>query len=428
MRRLVRNLLLPAVVGLGLGLGVLREVVVAREIGAGAAMDAYAAVFTIYLFFGTQMANATELTFISRHAGRDDEALTERLLSVLVVQCLLMLPIVLVLTWFAAPLVGLLFAFEPQREGLAAEIARAFVPAMFLGAQVGVLRAALNIKERFVPGFLVGPLLSISVIGLLLISDRPDVMLLPRAYWLGNLLVLALLGYLLFRVFRGVPRRLSLREGWSLWRFGYLVVIAEVVILACSTLERSVASGFPVGTVSSFFYATALTSVFVALVVQPVSVVYFPRLSRLYKSAPAEGTRLLTRVGGLLFFSSLGVVLVVELYAQPLVALVFQRGAFGPEDTLRTARMLEIVVWALPFMGTARMIKNALYARGSYLSPVVLNLVRLGVFLLFVWLLLEDLGVAGFAWAFVAALASVPLTGLIFLARPVALEGACHES
>ena len=415
MRPVPRHLLLPGLVALGLGLGFLREVVVAREIGAGAEMDAYAAVFGIYLFFGTQMANATTLTFIAQYARLSDSELLEHCISVFAVQCLIMLPVAVVLVGWSAPLVDMLFAFDPARHETASRVASAFAPAVFLGAQVGVLRAILNIRGSFAPGFLVAPLLSAVVIGMLLVADRPDVLILPQGYFFGNVLVLAMLAWVVWKRFRGIPFRISLRRGWSLWRFGYLVLIAEVVFQASYTLERSVASGFSTGTVASFFYSVALTSVFVAMVVQPVSVVYFPRMSRLFKDDPDEGMRLLMRVGGGLFLASLVVVVLVGALALPVVELVFMRGAFGAEDAVRTAGMLEIVVFALPFMSVGRMIKNALYARGAYVSPLVVNLSRLTIFVVLAFLVMVPLSVEDFAWAYVAGVASVSLTGLAFL-------------
>lgn len=415
MTRLVRRLVLPILVTLGLALGFLREVVMAREIGAGTEMDAYAAVFGIYLFFGTQVANATTLTFISRYAKLPDSELMEHLVSVFTVQCLIMLPVAAVLAGFSAPLVDLLFAFDPERQEIASRIAGAFAPAVFLGAQVGVLRAILNIRGSFAPGFMIAPLISAAVIGVLLLADRPQVLLLPQGYLLGNILVLMLLGGVVWKTFRSVPCKVSLRRGWSLWQFGYLVLIAEVVFQVSYTLERSVASGFPTGTVASFFYSVALTSVFMAMVVQPISVVYFPRLSRLFKEDQDKGMRLLVRVGAGLLGASLVVVVLVKTLALQIVEFVFMRGAFGADDARRTAYMLEIVVYALPFMSVGGMIKNALYARGAYLLPMVVNLSRLSVFALLAYVMLVPLTIDGFAWAYVAGTASVSLAGLMAL-------------
>ncbi|HYO89033.1 MAG TPA: lipid II flippase MurJ, partial [Candidatus Limnocylindrales bacterium] len=78
--------------------------------------------------------------------------------------------------------------------------------------------------------------------------------------------------------------------------------------------------------------------------------------------------------------------------AVPIVALLFQRGAFGPADTEITATALRLYLIGLPFAAVDLLLVYAFYARQDTLTPAIIGLISFGVYLVAAILLLPSLG------------------------------------
>jgi putative peptidoglycan lipid II flippase len=67
--------------------------------------------------------------------------------------------------------------------------------------------------------------------------------------------------------------------------------------------------------------------------------------------------------------------------AQPIVALLFQHGAFKAADTLVTVQALRLYLFGLPFAAVDLLLIYAFYARQDTLTPALVGVLSLGVYM-----------------------------------------------
>jgi putative peptidoglycan lipid II flippase len=139
-------------------------------------------------------------------------------------------------------------------------------------------------------------------------------------------------------------------------------------------------------------WATTLIQFPMGLVVTALSVAILPTLSRQalsqlneFKQTLAGGIRL---VLVLILPATTGLLAL----AAPIVALLFQHGAFTETDTEITARVLRIYLLGLPFAAVDQMLVFASYARKDTLRPAIVGVASMVVYTAVAVLLLEPLG------------------------------------
>lgn len=400
------------IMALALGFGLAREILIASHYGLSAQLDAYAAVLGFYIFFGNQIANTLETTFISRYAHEDTDVLVNKLFGAQLGLLIVISTLCVALYFLADQLVGIVFKFESSQLALSAKIIRLFIPAMFLASFIGLFRAVLNIKGIYAPGFFYGSVVSLSVIVvMLLFYNDLGIYALPLGYAIGNFFTLLLFIYYLFKkVAKNFNiRSIKITKPFSIWLFAILVLIAEVIFQCSYLTERSIASRFGEGSVSAYFYAVSILMVFSALIIQPVSTIVFPVIAR-KRREDAKAARIFVLRVCLVMSVLGGVAACIMFYLSPFVVeVLLVRGNFSHDDAMRTSALLKIMVFILPFMSVSRVIKNSLYSKGSYRLPIFSNLVCWLSLFVSAPFFIEQYGIEGLAMAYVLSTALVPL-------------------
>jgi putative peptidoglycan lipid II flippase len=162
-------------------------------------------------------------------------------------------------------------------------------------------------------------------------------------------------------------------------------VAAGLVVTAVSQLiDRNLALRLPEGSLTSMEYATRVIQVPLGIVGLAVSFAILPTLSRLntgvrdslveYRSALAFGIKLVLLL-------MLPILALVAALALPLIAVVFERNAFQPADTARTAAILLFYSPQLPLTAIDYLLINAFYARQNARTPVLVGVVCVFIYL-----------------------------------------------
>jgi putative peptidoglycan lipid II flippase len=133
----------------------------------------------------------------------------------------------------------------------------------------------------------------------------------------------------------------GLRRGLSYTVYGYSVLALAPII------EQVLAGRLGSGGIASLGYASRVTALATGLVVTAINRVSLPHFSGLSGSAASVYSGLGPIASGSLL---LGVAMMLGLsfLAQPLVALIFERGNFLPDDTVVVANLLR---WNLTQLG-----------------------------------------------------------------------------
>lgn len=146
------------------------------------------------------------------------------------------------------------------------------------------------------------------------------------------------------------------------------------------TITQSLAFGVYAPIVASFQYAVRLLELPQGLFGFSVASWLLPALSShaAEKKYPEFRRTLSEAVGLLLFVNLIAVVLMIVL-AQPMVKVLFQRGNFTPESTIRVAQTLIFLAPGLLFFSTAALLSRAFYALGDTTTPVKISIASIVV-------------------------------------------------
>jgi putative peptidoglycan lipid II flippase len=411
-------------------LGFVRDVVMARLLGLGPIADAFFVAWTLpnlfrRVFGEGALAQAFVPVFVEAHE-KEREVEASRLASAAITRLVLVLTaIVLVLeggafglraaiahTEAGDPILGL-EALAPaalERADLVLALSQVLLPYLVLVCASALLAGGLNGLGHFVVPAAGPCIVNLVWIGALLAGSRlglaPEtkVFALAWALTLGGVVQLATglvaterMGLRVRPLLAADPAKLAkIRALFGATALG----LAAVQI---STLVDSALAWFAVegGGVSALFYANRLVQLPVGVVGVAVATAVFPELSRL--AARGERERLdetADAASGLAFFVALPCAAVLAALAEPIVAVLFERGAFGPESTVRTAVALRAYAGAVAAACVQPVLTRVFFAEGNARATVVAA-VRSGVVakLALSLLLVGPFAESGLAWA-----------------------------
>lgn len=433
-----------------LGLG--REQVIAALFGRTGVTDAFVAALTVpTMLYDLVVGGAVSAALIpvfSGYAADDDRAELRRVVGTVLTLTALVLAVAVCLMWLAAePLIALLgVGFAEQYRELAVRLVRPALPAVIFLGLSGVVTALLYARQMTVyPAFCVAAYNAGIIAAALLLAGALGPASLVVGVLAGAALQLAVqlpglrglgLRPLLDLRHPGVRRILALYAPVALG-----LVVSQVGVV----IDRNLASRAGEGAIAAMRFATTLVQLPLGLVVTAAAYAVLPALSRaadgegrggvVESGSHSEGRQAARRISSLqrpraqgdsstpagpqndsgadggayartlrsglrftLFFI-LPALAGLLLLREPLVALLFQRGAFQAGDTAFTARLLLFYLPQLPFVAADQLLIFAFYARKNTLTPMLVGVLGVGVYLAVGLALLGPLGAAGLALA-----------------------------
>lgn len=195
---------------------------------------------------------------------------------------------------------------------------------------------------------------------------------------------------------------------WAAFRRGFGIVCAGQALMSLiSVIDPFVASAIGPGSVASLSYASRILALFAAIGTTVVGRALLPVLS----SAVASGrdtaaARLACRWAALVFVGGVVLAALGMALAPTLVRLLFERGAFGPDDTTTVAELMRWGMPQLPFYFAGVVLVQWLSSRQRYVAIASVAALCLGAKLAANALLVPVLGVRGLMAATVAMYAT----------------------
>ncbi|MBV9542880.1 MAG: murein biosynthesis integral membrane protein MurJ [Chloroflexi bacterium] len=411
------------------GLGLVRDLTIAYVFGATASTDAFviarALPNTLYdLLVGTVNTAAFVPVFVQYSTDR--EKFWRLVGAVFSLAGLAFAGLALILGLAADPLIGIIgsgFSSSDQRE-LAANLMRiALVSVVFQGL-AGVLTSALYAENRFtLPAFATATYNAGIIVAILLLARPLGVTALAVGLVIGALAQFCLQGSGLIEFWRVYRPRIDLADPGvrRILKVAGIVAAGLTVTTLGLLIDRNLASHLPAGNVTSMEYATRLIQFPLGIVGLAVSYAVLPTLSR-HAHAAAQGD--VTDYRAALVFG-LKLVLLLMLPALailaaipgPVIALLFQHGAFEAADTQRTAPIFLAYLPQLPLTGVDYLLINAYYARQNARTPVLVGVVCVGIYLVVALSTIGVLGAVGLALANAIQNSSHALILLVLLSR-----------
>jgi putative peptidoglycan lipid II flippase len=221
----------------------------------------------------------------------------------------------------------------------------------------------------------------------------------------------------------------------TMWRLGYkprprvkhpaLAPAARLagpmlVLVAASVGVQVVAYliGTSFNAAPQLYYAFTIFSLPYGVFVVAVATALMPELSEKYSRGDAEGFRDTLSFGlRLVAFVAIPSTVGLVVLAEPTIALLYERGEFGPQATQEVAALL--VAYSVGLLGYSAyfLLVRAFYSRQNTKTPALLNLVLFVVYVALAYGLSRVMGVIGVALALSGTNAVLALVGLAAMRR-----------
>ncbi len=384
-------------------LGLVRETVIATLFGASGLVSAFRIASSVPamifdLLIGGMLSAALVPVFsqVAEEEGRPALwALFSRVASLIGVA---LAAVVLLLELLAPQIAWLLGGgFEPELQAALARMIRFLAPAvLFFGLSGAVTGLLYALKQFTYPAFGAAVFNLGIVIAAPLLAGRLDAFSLALGVLLGSLF------QLLIQVpgLRGAKLRFSLdlsHPGLRRILALYLPIALGLIVSNLQiAIDRRLASSTGESSAAWMANATAIIQLPHGLVAVAISLAVLPTLSRLSAAGDLDGFRRTLGQGlRLVLVLIVPVTLGLLVLSKPIIALIFQHGAFSAHDTFQTTRALRYYLIGLIFATVDWPLNYAFYARQDTLTPALVGVLSVGVYLAVALPLLRPLGMLG---------------------------------
>ena len=371
-------------------LGLVRDIVITGLLGAGVALDTFVVIMKIPSVFRRLFAEgAFNQAFVPVLAEYKEGNTSE--VKLLVNNTLGALSgVLLIVTIFAflfAPFFVMLFApgfyLEPLKKQLAVDILQITFPYLFFVSLVAFSGAILNSYQRFSLPALTPLFYNLSlIVAAIWFAPKIEMPIYAIAwgvFFAGIIQVLIQIPSLL---------RLGLLPKFKLdfshpgvRKVMYLMVpgiIAGGVSQLNMLIDTILASLLPTGSPSWLYVSDRLMQLPLGIFAIAIGTVILPRLSKLFVTDDQRSfSETLDWSMKLVFLIGMPAVLGLILLAEPIILVLFERGAFSSEDTLQASySLIALAIGLMAFM-LIKILTPSFFARQQPKKPMIVALISM---------------------------------------------------
>lgn len=360
-------------------LGFLRDVLIASYLGPGPLMDAFVAAFRLpnmfRRFFAEGAFNAAFVPMFSKRYETDEgaESFASLALSGLGLVLLILTGLAMVfmpaLVWATAEgFVG------DERFDLTVEYGRIVFPYILFISLAALFSGVLNATGRFAAAAAAPVLLNIMLVTAMCVAALSGDEVVQALVWTIPFAGIAQLWLVWYATRRAGLNIRPVRPRWTP-EMAQLVRIAIPAALAGGVMQINLLVGQQVAShfdraVSWLYSADRLYQLPLGVVGIAVGIVLLPDLSRRLKVDDDVGAReALSRAGEISLALTVPSAVALMVIPIPLVEVLFQRGAFGTDDTAATALAVSVYGLGLPAFVLQKILQPVFFAREDTKSP-----------------------------------------------------------
>lgn len=393
-------------------LGFIRDLMTANALGASIWSDIFFVAFKLPNLFrrlfgegAFSQAFMPNLVKVSQKGLFCAEILIKLSLAMLCLSLIVML---------FAPLAtkALAFGFSPETIALAVPLVRInfwYLLAIFI---VTLLSALLQYKNHFATTAFSTALLNISMITALFLALNLDqksaamylswgvvaggmLQVLSHIIALKRLNLLRLLSLGIIKFTKG--KRAKAKGFWQ--NFGHGIIGSSANQLS-DFISTFIASFLATGAISYLYYANRIFQLPLALFAIALSTAIFPKIAKVIKSNnDTNAINLLKKSFSLLFFLLIFSTIGGFVLANEIIWLLFERGEFSTNNTIESAKVLQMYMLGLLPFGLYKLFSLWLYAKMQQKIAAKIAIYSLFINTALCLLLFKPLGASGLALA-----------------------------
>lgn len=397
--------------------GFLRDMVLANYLGAGAVSDAFVVAFKLPNLFRSLFA---EGAFTSAFVPLFSQKLVSegrkrsiffaaQAMSVLALFVGIFVFIFEICMPFIVEILAPGFRSEPEKIILATQLCRITFPFLLLISLVSFQGGILNSFEKFAAPATAPVILNLMMIfsAFLFVPFTPT----PAHGFALGITTAGLLEFFWLRYFllknniRIKPylhfaKILKNEEIKTLFKRIAPGVVGAGIYQINMAVDTILVSLVGTGAISWLYYANRLQQLPLGVIGAAISVALLPILSKYLKENQideAKQTQDKAVEYGLLLSLPAAILLIV--FAEPIVCLLFQHGKFSPDDAVKTAHAVIAYSIGLPCYVMTKALMPNFFARGDTVTPVKYSAVVFITNLVFILILMHPYGHVGIACA-----------------------------
>jgi putative peptidoglycan lipid II flippase len=393
--------------------GFIRDILIASIMGAGPIADAFYVAFRLPNFcrrlFAEGAFNAAFVPTFTRVLNQQGKiqahVYAEQILTILTFSLLILVLVVeLTIPWLMF-IIAPGFKATPERFELVISFTRITFPYILCVSLVALLTAILNCFSRFTAGAAIPILLNIVMIIFIAVLTPWFATSGHTLSWgviSAGLLQLGLAIFVIRRFGFGLKfRKPELSEPVRrLLRLMLPASLAAGVIQVNMLIGITFLSFLPSGAISYFFYADRLNQLPLSLVAVAVSTALLPTLSqKLALNHTESALNIQNRCLEFAFLLILPATLALLILSEPIITVLFERGAFGRIEVEETAKVLSIFALGLPAYVIVKILSTSFFARHDTKTPLYAAIFAVVVNILLNLVLINSLKHVGIALA-----------------------------
>lgn len=401
--------------------GFARDVTLSYFYGTSGISDAYLISLTIpvtiFSFIGTGIAISYIPMYSSIQRGIGIQAadrFTNSIINFVLIICTL---ITLTSLWFAAPIVKLFASgFEGETLEGAVQFTRISIIGVYFYGSISIFKSYLQLKNNFVVPALAGILPNLFIIFSMIISAKFDVIFLSIGTTIA--VVIQLLFLMPFVYKEGYKYSFILdRHDKYLKEMMYLslpIIIGSSVDQINILVDRTIASQIAIGGISALNYANRLNLFVQGIFVASIATVIYPVISKMAVENNMSGLKktiaeAISGINLLVIPATVGAM----VFAEPIVKLLFGRGAFDLQAISMTSIALFYYSIGMVGFGLREVLSRAFYSLQDTKTPMVNAAIAMVMNIILNIVLSRYLGIGGLALA--TSISAILCTILLFI-------------
>lgn len=402
-------------------LGFTRDIILSYFYGASNISDAYLISMTIPITIFTFIGNGIATSYIPMYSHIKNKSGVQEaddFTSKIINFTFIISTILILLGFLFTEEIVKLFAsgFNGQTFNLTVILTRISLFGIYFSGVVFVLSGYLRIKNNFVIPALIGVPLNLVTIIAIALSSKLNIFFLA----IGNIIAIAsqLLLLVPFVSKKGYKYKLIINLKDSNTK--KMLLLSLPVIMGTSVnqinilIDRTLASRIVEGGISALNYAHKLDGFIQGIFVLSLATIMYPIISQMAANGNVKGLKdtvyeTISGISLLVIPATIGTM----IFAEPVVRLLFGRGAFGNDAIILTSNALYFYAIGMIGFGFREVLSKAFYSLQDTKTPMINAAIGMLLNIILNIILSKIMGISGLAFA--TSISALSTTVLLFI-------------